>query len=83
MRSEPNTTTTTGEIHRAVVHRVQLMMDNGPEVASLATGLRELLEELGEFGASVLTAAPPLGGRSWKTTRALLVTVPAVAASDA
>lgn len=59
------------------------MMDNGPEVASLAAGLRELLEGLGEFGAFVLAAAPPLGGKSWKTARALLIAVPPVVASDA
>lgn len=56
------------------------MIDNGSEVAKLATDLRGLLEQLGETGASLLDAPPPSGGGPWATSRAMLSSVPPVAA---
>ncbi|CAN0298197.1 unnamed protein product [Ectocarpus sp. 12 AP-2014] len=62
---------------------VQLMVDNGPEVAQLAVNLRELLEGIGEMGAVVLEAPPPAGGGPWTTSRAMLVSVPPPVAANA
>ena len=54
------------------------MIDNGSEVAKLATDLRGLLEQLGETGTSLLDAPPPAGGGPWATSRAMLLSVPPV-----
>lgn len=54
------------------------MVDNAPEVAKLATHLRELLESLGELGATVLETPPPAGGGPWMSTKGMLLSVPPV-----
>lgn len=54
------------------------MVDNGPEIAKLAVHLRELLEGLGELGATVLETPPPAGGGPWTSTKAMLLSAPPV-----
>lgn len=58
------------------------MVDNGPEVASLAAELVELLDALGDMGTTLLNTAPPSGGGPWSTARDMLASVPPVV-SDA
>ncbi|CAM9767872.1 unnamed protein product [Sphacelaria rigidula] len=57
---------------------VQMMIDHGPEIAPLATSLKELLQGLGRAGESLLRAMPPAGGRMWSSAKDMLQAVPPV-----